>query len=66
VGARLAAQWSADDKASAVEEAIARTRFGRLWRWDGSAEPGLERASTLLRAILAETCSNLERAPHAA
>ncbi len=66
VRARLAAQWSADDKARAVEAAIARTRFGRLWRWDGSAEPGPERAPTLLRAILAETRANLERAPHAA
>jgi hypothetical protein len=63
---RLAAQWSADDKARAVEDAVARTRFGRLWRWDASAEVGLERASTLLRAILAETRANMERAPHAA
>lgn len=66
VRARLAAQWSAEDKARAVEEAIALTRFGRLWRWDGSGEPGLERASALLRVILAETRATLERAPHAA
>jgi len=66
VQARLAAQWSADDKGRAVEDAIARMRFGRLWRWDGSAEPSLERVSTVLRAILAETRANLERAPHAA
>ncbi|ACG72323.1 pantetheine-phosphate adenylyltransferase [Anaeromyxobacter sp. K] len=66
VRARLAAQWRAEDKARAVEEAIARTRFGRLWHWDGSAEPALERASTLLGAILAETHATLERAPHAA
>lgn len=66
VQARLAAQWNSDGKARAVEEAIARTRFGRLWRWDGSAEPSSERASTLLSEILADTGATLERAPHAA
>jgi len=66
VQARLAAQWSSDDKDRAVEEAITRTRFGRLWRWDGSAEPSPERAATLLREVLADTGANLERAPHAA
>lgn len=66
VQARVAAQWSADDKARAVEDAIARTRFGQLWRWDGSAEPSPEQASTLLRDILADTRARLEPAPHAA
>jgi pantetheine-phosphate adenylyltransferase len=66
VQARLAAQWSTDDKARSVKDAIARTRFGQLWRWDGSAEPGPERCSALLREVLAATGANLERAPHAA
>jgi pantetheine-phosphate adenylyltransferase len=66
VRARLAAQWSPEDKAKAVEGAIERTRFGRLWRWNGSAELTPERAATLLREVLADTQANLERAPHAA
>jgi pantetheine-phosphate adenylyltransferase len=63
--ARVAAQWTEEDKGRAIEQAIERSRFGRLWRWDGSA-PVEDQAAALLRQLLAETGALLDRAPHAA
>jgi pantetheine-phosphate adenylyltransferase len=64
--ARIAAQWGTEEKGKAIEQAIERGRFGRLWRLDGSSGLTDERATALLHEILAETGAHLERAPHAA
>ncbi|RPJ53644.1 MAG: dephospho-CoA kinase, partial [Acidobacteria bacterium] len=66
VQARVAAQWGTQEKRRAIEHAIERGRFGRLWSWDGSSGLTDERATALLHEILAGTNAHLERAPHAA
>jgi pantetheine-phosphate adenylyltransferase len=63
--ARLAAQWTAEEKGRAVEHAIEQGRFGRLWRWDGSAR--LEgRAAALLHLLRTETAASPPQAHHVA
>jgi pantetheine-phosphate adenylyltransferase len=63
---RTEAQASTEGKRRAIEEAIARARFGQLWTWDGSAPAGDDRAGALLSRILGDTGARLERAPRAA
>lgn len=65
VRARVAAQWTTEEKVRSVEQAIERGRFGRLWRWDGGA-PMEEGAPALLRRLLAETGARLDQARHVA
>jgi dephospho-CoA kinase len=67
IEARTCAQWGTAGKRAAVLETIARSRFGRLWEWDGSAAPDGAGAADLLGRVLSETGARLERsAAHAA
>jgi pantetheine-phosphate adenylyltransferase len=65
VEARFAAQWTDGEKGRVIEQTIERSRFGRIWRWDGSAAFE-DRATALLHQLLAETGAQLDRVPHAA
>lgn len=49
---RLMAQWDTDGKRKAIETAIVRERFGRLWQWDTTARPNAVGAAALLASIL--------------
>jgi pantetheine-phosphate adenylyltransferase/dephospho-CoA kinase len=66
VRARAEAQWPAEEKRRRIAGAIARSRFGRLWSWDGTSPATDEGANALLHEVLAATGARLEQAPHAA
>lgn len=63
--ARVDAQWTGEGKRGRIADHLERSRFGRLWRWDGAGEAAGERAAALLREILADTGATLERTGHA-
>jgi pantetheine-phosphate adenylyltransferase len=67
VRARIDGQWSTQEKGAAIERAIERGRFGRIWRWEGgSAERAQERAAELLHELLAEAGARPESLAHVA
>lgn len=62
---RLTAQWDADRKRAAIEAAITRERFGRLWQWDSTAGPDASQAAALLETIFGDIDAEHSLGSHA-